>query len=294
MDLQQLRCFVAVAQLGSVQAAGESLCLCRQAVSKTLGQLELQLGVTLFERSANGIRLAPRGERFVPKAESLLQAFHELEVDMKGQETPCQIRVCFPFTTQHYFGRVLRTFAQNNSDWIQIETVNALDRQCHDLLRLGDIDLGVSILPFEDAYDESKWLTSSRMLVAVSRDSPLAKREVLSSSDLAEHPLVFYMNGYTQLDWLEPDSPRPAFQVNDILQAYDLVLGEQALFPVPELAVLGPMTGIVWKPYEGRNGRDDFYCALSRNAGKDRLRRRACLAVREALAKSNSALRPCL
>src|ERR1700754_2467505 len=61
-ELRHLRTFVAVAEDLSFTRAAERLHLGQQAVSKTVAQLERELGVTLLERTTHDVRLTPAGE----------------------------------------------------------------------------------------------------------------------------------------------------------------------------------------------------------------------------------------
>ena len=62
-ELRQLRAFVAVAQELNFTRAAERLHLGQQAVSKSVRQLERELGVTLLERTTREVRLTAAGAR---------------------------------------------------------------------------------------------------------------------------------------------------------------------------------------------------------------------------------------
>jgi LysR family transcriptional regulator, glycine cleavage system transcriptional activator len=68
-----LRMFLAVAAEGSTARAAERIHLTQSAVSKQILGLEAQLGVALFERSANGLKLTESGELYRPYAEAALE-----------------------------------------------------------------------------------------------------------------------------------------------------------------------------------------------------------------------------
>ncbi|MCC5966816.1 MAG: LysR family transcriptional regulator [Natronohydrobacter sp.] len=75
VNLNSLRVFAAAARHGNFQRAAEVLNLSHGAVSQRIKQLELDLGVVLFERKARGVSLTNNGERYrdaVEKALSLL------------------------------------------------------------------------------------------------------------------------------------------------------------------------------------------------------------------------------
>lgn len=74
MDLDTVRTFVAVADTGQFQAAGDELAITQQAVSKRIATLERKLGARLFVRGPWGVRLSVDGQAFLPHARELLRA----------------------------------------------------------------------------------------------------------------------------------------------------------------------------------------------------------------------------
>ncbi len=73
MKLRQLKTFVAVAGAGSFAAAARVLDLAQPALSRHVSDLERELGATLFERRARGVRLTHAGEAFLPEARRILE-----------------------------------------------------------------------------------------------------------------------------------------------------------------------------------------------------------------------------
>jgi DNA-binding transcriptional LysR family regulator len=78
MTLDQLVAFVAVADAGAFTAASARLHKSQPALSKLVRNLELELGVTLFDRSAYRARLTDRGRHFYERAAALLESSEAL------------------------------------------------------------------------------------------------------------------------------------------------------------------------------------------------------------------------
>lgn len=68
-----MRTFVAVADTGQFQAAGDELAITQQTVSKRIATLERDLGARLFVRGPKGVRLSVDGQAFLPHARELLR-----------------------------------------------------------------------------------------------------------------------------------------------------------------------------------------------------------------------------
>lgn len=72
MDTELLKTFLEVSRTRHFGRAAEALYLTQSAVSFRIRQLENQLGVNLFTRHRNNIRLTSAGERLLPYAETLM------------------------------------------------------------------------------------------------------------------------------------------------------------------------------------------------------------------------------
>ena len=79
LDLRQLRYFVAVAETEHVGRAAEQLHISQSPLSRQIAQLEKNLGLTLFERSQQRIRLTSDGRVFLTEARALLRHADRLE-----------------------------------------------------------------------------------------------------------------------------------------------------------------------------------------------------------------------
>ncbi|MGI6853954.1 LysR family transcriptional regulator [Mesorhizobium sp. 1B3] len=72
-DLGKLQAFESAARHGSVTQAGRELNLTQSTVSRQIRELEVQLGVPLFERVRQRVVLSEAGRRFLPDARKLLE-----------------------------------------------------------------------------------------------------------------------------------------------------------------------------------------------------------------------------
>lgn len=78
IDHQQLRYFVQVATLRSINKAAGHLHIAQSALSRRMRQIEYDLGVDLFHRSPKGIELTTAGRRLLGRAAALTDDFRRL------------------------------------------------------------------------------------------------------------------------------------------------------------------------------------------------------------------------
>jgi DNA-binding transcriptional LysR family regulator len=84
MDLHQLRAFIEVAKEGNLTRASQVLCLSQPAVSTKIKALEDEIGLRLFERSAQGMKLTHHGEILREEASRTLAAARSFLSRAKG------------------------------------------------------------------------------------------------------------------------------------------------------------------------------------------------------------------
>ncbi|WP_374620797.1 LysR substrate-binding domain-containing protein [Pandoraea sp.] len=80
-----LQAFEAAARHGSFARAAEELALTEGAVSRQIGRLEAFLGVALFERVGNRVRLAPSGTRYAVQVREILDRLERDSLYLMGQ-----------------------------------------------------------------------------------------------------------------------------------------------------------------------------------------------------------------
>lgn len=79
LDIRQLHYFVAVAEEEHVGRAAERLHISQSPLSRQIAQLEEHLGLTLFERSQQRIRLTTDGRTFLSETQAFLTHAKRLE-----------------------------------------------------------------------------------------------------------------------------------------------------------------------------------------------------------------------
>ncbi len=136
MDLESVRVFVKVAELGSFTRAAEQLRVSKARASVRLQELEAALGSRLLQRSTRSVRLTPDGEQFLVRARRWLVDADELRSMFEAPSTlRGQVRVDMPvgFARSLFIPRLPELFATHPQLELQLSTT---DRRV-DILREG-------------------------------------------------------------------------------------------------------------------------------------------------------------
>ena len=202
MTLQQLRYAIAVADAGSITAAAARLFIAQPSLSKALSELEAEMGVTIFERSARGVRPTEDGTRFLSYARQVVEQADLLESQFVNG-TP--VRRVFAVSSQHYafvvnaFVELVREIGRERYEFSLREgtTAGIIDDVRTQRSEVGVIyrsefnrEVITGAVRRADLRFEPLFVAAPH--VFVSRTSPLAGRESVTLDDLAPFPRLSY------------------------------------------------------------------------------------------------------
>ena len=198
MDIRQLHYFVQVADCGNFSVASQKLFVSQPALSKTIKNMEDELGFTFFYTYQRKQRLTDAGQAFYEKAVHLLKeydALMEMTYDEAGIDKG-HIKIGLstsagPALFSHIFPKFRKTYPQIEFSIIEKDT-NMLKE---DILRK-DIDLAFVDLnnlrnDDFDIFDVFE-LIRSDLVIAASAESPLSKYESIAYSDLDGKDFIAY------------------------------------------------------------------------------------------------------
>ena len=179
LTVQQLRCFVAVADEGQFTRAAEQLEVAQPSLSAQIGRLEQALGVSLFYRAHRpvtltdaGVELLPLARRVLGSVNDVLRGVADVEALRRGQVTVGAT----PSLGSSLLPRVLSSFHQHYPEI----ALTVVERHSDDLasqLESGTLDVAVAILPMARDTLEVTVLAVEELCVIVAPDHPLARRQ---------------------------------------------------------------------------------------------------------------------
>ncbi len=192
MDRDSLVTFMAIADEGSFAAAAQQLHITQPAVSKRIQQLELQLGVKLFDRVGRKVLLTSSGELLLDRARKLVHEMDDLKHRLQRQHH--HISGHLHIATSHHIGiwrlpPFLREFSQRyNTVTLDLQFVDSLNA-CQ-LLEQGKVELALVTLdqPLPaDLIDVPLWRDPLCVVVAAETADSALPDSLIS---LAETPSV--------------------------------------------------------------------------------------------------------
>lgn len=112
MNILHLKYAVEVAKEGSLNKAAENLYMGQPNLSRAIKELERDLGVTLFERSAKGMVVTPEGESFLGYAKKILHQIDEVEA-LYQKGLPIKQRFSISVPRASYISAAFAAFSQS-------------------------------------------------------------------------------------------------------------------------------------------------------------------------------------
>ena len=191
MNIDAIREFVTLADIGNYEEAAFHLFITQSALSKHIQGLEAELGgLRLLSRGHKKAELTDFGRRYYPYAAKILQLHDDFmnrsSASLQGKNS---IRVgCPPHMEAYGFFNVIRQFCNLHPEC----SLLLEDEQVTKKLRIGEIDVAILL---EETYDTERntcFLTQDRLVPILPAAHRLAGNTRLRLSDLRGEPFVFF------------------------------------------------------------------------------------------------------
>lgn len=196
VDVQRLKAFALVLDLGSISAAADVLGYTQSAVSQQVAALEREVGTALLDRSQRPLRATREGTNLRPYVERVLAAAGSAEAaaDELRSGKPRLRLAAFTSALSSFVPAAVRELAGRNSapdvQILQLETTEAIE-----CVRGGEAEVAVvhhlpGMAVPETAGLERHQLLVDHLYVMLPEGHPLARQESVSLADLEDEPLI--------------------------------------------------------------------------------------------------------
>lgn len=194
MNIKALRLFRQTVIRGSLGAAAEAMHTSQPAASRLIAQLEHELRLTLFERTARRLMLTEDGRQFFREAEHIVSGLDEIPAIADTIRDRSQRRFRVMSAARIAQGLVAPALTRMRAEHPEIAMqIDLYPRtELEKRLGVGVYDLGVISLPVTTSLLEirSVELVRVRAEVMMHADHPLAARREITAKDLAGHSLL--------------------------------------------------------------------------------------------------------
>ena len=206
MNILHMKYAVEVARVGSLNKASETLLIAQPNLSRSIKELEADLGITIFDRTAKGMFLTPDGETFIGYAKDILKQIDQVDSMYKNgivkkQKFSISVpRACY---ISDAFARFSKTLTEEPAEIFYKETNS--QRTINNIL---NHDYNLGIIRYAENYDkyfksmlEEKGLTYEMVTeftysLIMSANNPLAQKENITYDDLKGYIEIAHADPY--------------------------------------------------------------------------------------------------
>lgn len=195
MNLSQLYYFRKLAELEHYGKASEELFITQPSLSNSIGNLEKELGMPLFERVGRNVRLTSYGAEF---NEHVCVALSEIDkaidlMKLYSSGLSGQIRIGAVISIQRNFlPLLLSSFRKEFGDNIDFDIYQETTYDCLKGLLDGKLDVAFCGMVLDERDIVYEPIITQNLIVGVSETHELASRESVSLEELKDYNLVSY------------------------------------------------------------------------------------------------------
>lgn len=206
MNILHMKYAYEVARAGSLSKASEALLIAVPNISRSIKELETDLGIVIFDRTTKGMSLTPEGEEFMNYAKNILSQIEQVEKIYKSgapkkQKFSISVpRACY---ISNAFAEFSKTLSKDGAEIFYKETNS--QRTINNLL---NHDYKLGIIRYAENYDKYfkamleekgfcyEMVTEFTYQIIMSEDNPLALKETITFDDLAKYIEIAHADPY--------------------------------------------------------------------------------------------------
>ncbi len=244
MELDQLRSFVAVAEVRSFTRAASLAHLTQPAISRQIARLEGELGVRLFERYGRRVECTPDGKLLLPLAKAIVSRADDAVRMMREHAGMVSSRVrvgstgtVFGFLLSPILASFIKTYPKIHLDLIERD-----DTLLEEGVFNGELDCAI-ITAWGSSRAAVMHLLSEEILLVVRKDHRLAGESIVSLADLADEPFLLPGHSLNTSNLLTDAcrragfEPKVPYRANYLELAKSLVLQGLGIALLPQMFV---------------------------------------------------------
>ncbi|WP_333826623.1 LysR family transcriptional regulator [Pararhodobacter sp.] len=194
MNLVKLRHVVNVDRCGSITQAAQMMNVTQSAVTKSVADVEREIGYPLFDRRARGVATTDAGRIFIDRARRITADIEQLIEDSRAQRTSREMAlrlVICPSSLEGLLNRAVRRFI-TTSPACRVHLFASTIERGIEQLRQGDVDICFGARDRLEAVADFNCHPLPDLVanLFVRQDHPLVGRKDLRNEDIAAYPII--------------------------------------------------------------------------------------------------------
>ena len=206
MNILHMKYAVEVAKVGSLNKAAETLLIAQPNISRSIKELEADLGITIFDRTSKGMFLTPEGENFIGYAKNILKQIEQVEdIYKNGAVKKQKFSISVPRAC--YISEAFAQFSKS----LSFDPAEIFYKETNSQRTINNIlnhDYKLGIIRYAENYDkyfktmlEEKGLSYEMVTefsynLIMSADSPLAELDEITFDDLTDYIEIAHADPY--------------------------------------------------------------------------------------------------
>lgn len=228
MNIKEIIYFLEVVKETNFTKAANNLYISQPALSKSIKNLEKEVQTQLIERNTKKFNLTYEGEIFYENAKKSIDIINTEIFKLQDSITNCRKTLTLgipPVIGSVYFTSAVAKFKQEHPDIdIQIVEEGANNIKCKVVDE--SIELGAVIFPVEEDNIITSKIVSGDIMLAISKDHPLANRKSIDMKELKDERFIVFNENFMMYDKTINACKDSGFEPNIVMKVsqWDFIL----------------------------------------------------------------------
>lgn len=209
MTLRNLRIFLAVADCGSMSEAAKKMHIAQPSVSGTIGEIEDQYGVRLFERLGRRLYITPTGTQLCEYARHILSMYDAMEQRLKNADETDLLRVGATVTVGTcVLGGALQRYMKetgNQAPQVVVDNTHVMEQ----MLLKSELDVAIVEGKITSPDLVTQFMMNDPLALVCARDkNPFGSKKSVRLAELQDVPFILREKGSGTREVFETVMPR--------------------------------------------------------------------------------------
>lgn len=197
MDIHQFEYVMAIAEEKSFSAAAKKLYISQPSLSQYIMRLEKQLGIKLFDRTANPLVLTFAGEKYLESAKNILNLENRLRRELGdiADSKKGRLTIGIPIPTENYILPLLLPEFHKQFPGIEIVIKEHSSAHLEELLIEAKVDIALLYLPVQNKEILYEPISVEKVFLIAPPASELEEQKRLEFSYLENKNFILLKRG---------------------------------------------------------------------------------------------------